>query len=169
MSNLLTIMHNGQKIPIPAIKGDPGKDGLTPHIGANGNWFIGDEDTGVSAGGDLELVDTLDLTSGATLFELTDRQYTEVFCTLASSANLDGTATIKFNDVSGTGYDFGLKLKNAYLYARWCGGYIHTICPRGTDLLPYARAYGAGGTGINKISTYLSAVCSAGQVLIFAR
>lgn len=32
-------------------KGEPGKDGLTPHIGANGNWFIGDEDTGVSAGG----------------------------------------------------------------------------------------------------------------------
>ena len=28
-----------------------GQDGITPHIGANGNWFIGDEDTGVSAGG----------------------------------------------------------------------------------------------------------------------
>lgn len=31
--------------------GPAGADGLTPHIGANGNWFIGDEDTGVSAGG----------------------------------------------------------------------------------------------------------------------
>lgn len=38
--------------------GDPGKDGgpgpagadgITPHIGANGNWFIGGEDTGVKA------------------------------------------------------------------------------------------------------------------------
>lgn len=29
-------------------KGDPG---LTPHIGANGNWWIGTTDTGVSAGG----------------------------------------------------------------------------------------------------------------------
>lgn len=28
-----------------------GKDGTTPHIGANGNWYIGDTDTGVSAGG----------------------------------------------------------------------------------------------------------------------
>ena len=27
------------------------KDGITPHIGANGNWFIGDIDTGVKAGG----------------------------------------------------------------------------------------------------------------------
>lgn len=28
-----------------------GTDGATPHIGANGNWYIGDTDTGVSAGG----------------------------------------------------------------------------------------------------------------------
>ena len=28
-----------------------GTDGITPHIGANGNWYIGDTDTGVSAGG----------------------------------------------------------------------------------------------------------------------
>lgn len=25
---------------------EPGKDGITPHIGANGNWWIGDTDTG---------------------------------------------------------------------------------------------------------------------------
>ena len=41
----------------PGAKGDPGepgaagKDGTTPHIGANGNWYIGDTDTGVSAEG----------------------------------------------------------------------------------------------------------------------
>ena len=28
-----------------------GKDGLTPHIGENGNWWIGDEDTGVPGSG----------------------------------------------------------------------------------------------------------------------
>lgn len=32
-------------------KGAAGKDGTTPHIGSNGNWYIGDTDTGVSAGG----------------------------------------------------------------------------------------------------------------------
>lgn len=26
--------------------GKPGADGLTPHIGENGNWYLGDEDTG---------------------------------------------------------------------------------------------------------------------------
>ena len=28
-----------------------GKDGITPHIGANGNWWIGEDDTGVKAEG----------------------------------------------------------------------------------------------------------------------
>lgn len=38
-----------------------GTDGTTPHIGANGNWYIGDTDTGVSAGGsDLPAVTSAD-------------------------------------------------------------------------------------------------------------
>lgn len=31
--------------------GEDGQPGTTPHIGANGNWWTGDTDTGVSAGG----------------------------------------------------------------------------------------------------------------------
>lgn len=31
--------------------GGTGADGITPHIGANGNWYLGDEDTGVCATG----------------------------------------------------------------------------------------------------------------------
>lgn len=31
--------------------GKDGKDGLTPYIGANGNWWIGDKDTGIPAQG----------------------------------------------------------------------------------------------------------------------
>ena len=31
--------------------GQPGSDGITPHIGTNGNWFIGQTDTGVPAEG----------------------------------------------------------------------------------------------------------------------
>ena len=38
-----------------------GADGTTPHIGDNGNWYIGDTDTGVSAGGsDLPAVTSAD-------------------------------------------------------------------------------------------------------------
>ena len=35
-------------------KGDPGKDGVngvSPHVGSNGNWFIGDNDTGIPTTG----------------------------------------------------------------------------------------------------------------------
>lgn len=32
--------------------GKDGEDGVTPHIGENGNWWVGDTDTGVSAKGD---------------------------------------------------------------------------------------------------------------------
>lgn len=31
--------------------GQPGSDGITPHIGANGNWYTGDTDTGIRAQG----------------------------------------------------------------------------------------------------------------------
>ena len=36
---------------IASLKGEDGDPGTTPHIGQNGNWFIGDVDTGVAAGG----------------------------------------------------------------------------------------------------------------------
>lgn len=39
----------GEFIPIPSIKGS---DGITPHIGDNGNWFIGDTDTGKPSRGE---------------------------------------------------------------------------------------------------------------------
>lgn len=31
--------------------GSPGDDGITPHIGSSGNWYIGDTDTGIKAQG----------------------------------------------------------------------------------------------------------------------
>lgn len=32
-------------------KGDPGKAGVNPYVGTNGNWWIGNDDTGVKAKG----------------------------------------------------------------------------------------------------------------------
>ena len=43
-----------QQIAALKVKGDPGRDGsdgITPHIGMNGNWFIGDTDTQMKAQG----------------------------------------------------------------------------------------------------------------------
>lgn len=53
MSNIIKVRdNNGNWLGIPALKG---VDGITPHIGENGNWFIGADDTGVAAGGLTEL------------------------------------------------------------------------------------------------------------------
>lgn len=40
-----------EKLKEEGTGGGGGADGITPHIGANGNWFIGDTDTGVRAEG----------------------------------------------------------------------------------------------------------------------
>lgn len=32
--------------------GEPGENGITPHIGLNGNWFIGETDTGMPSRGE---------------------------------------------------------------------------------------------------------------------
>lgn len=34
------------------LKGDKGDPGITPHIGENGNWYIGDTDTGKPSRGE---------------------------------------------------------------------------------------------------------------------
>nr|DAH51173.1 MAG TPA: tail spike protein [Caudoviricetes sp.] len=38
--------YKDSELPLPS-----GADGVTPHIGDNGNWYLGDEDTGVAAKG----------------------------------------------------------------------------------------------------------------------
>lgn len=46
-------------------KGEQGEPGLTPHIGDNGNWFYGDEDSGIPAGAaGIKTDHTLSYTNG---------------------------------------------------------------------------------------------------------
>ena len=40
-----------EKLKKEGTGGGSGADGITPHIGENGNWFIGETDTGVRAEG----------------------------------------------------------------------------------------------------------------------
>lgn len=53
-SNYAFTVTNGAngKDGSPGAKGDPGEDGITPHIGENGNWYIGEEDTGKPSRGE---------------------------------------------------------------------------------------------------------------------
>lgn len=50
--DLSWVLSDGENPQLPDtvnIKGDKGDNGITPHIGKNGNWWIGDTDTAVSA------------------------------------------------------------------------------------------------------------------------
>ena len=44
--------NNSVKVPIELLKGNEGNEGKTPSIGENGNWYLGDVDTGVHAQGE---------------------------------------------------------------------------------------------------------------------
>ena len=48
-----TGVYEDSELPLPS-----GVDGVTPHIGDNGNWYLGDEDTGVAAKGDAPVKGT---------------------------------------------------------------------------------------------------------------
>ncbi len=52
MSSDLFQKVDGVWTKIANIRGEAGEDGITPHIGENGNWWVGDEDTGYSAVGE---------------------------------------------------------------------------------------------------------------------
>lgn len=39
-------------VSVPAVKGDKGDAGTTPHIGTNGNWYLGETDTGLPSKGE---------------------------------------------------------------------------------------------------------------------
>ena len=57
MSNIIKVKdNNGNWLGIPALRGE---DGITPHIGENGNWFIGETDTGIKADLEIASADTL--------------------------------------------------------------------------------------------------------------
>lgn len=77
----------------PGRPGRPGKDGLTPHIGENGNWWIGDIDTQVPSAGSggsislktingesIEGSGNIAIKSYHTFNNWTDNSTTEAFC-----------------------------------------------------------------------------------------
>ena len=49
---LVLTYTDGKAVNLGKVVGANGKDGLTPFIGENGNWWIGEKDTGVKAAAD---------------------------------------------------------------------------------------------------------------------
>lgn len=48
---------------VPEQGGEAGKDGITPTIGANGNWYLGDTDTGKPSRGEKGETGAVDITA----------------------------------------------------------------------------------------------------------
>ena len=91
-------------------KGEPGKDGLTPLIGNNGNWWIGGLDTGVKAAGQQGIPgvkgvkgDKGDKGDNGSGFGDTWTNGNEFFFTRFGEGNIIQNYLIVFNGVSATG------------------------------------------------------------------
>jgi hypothetical protein len=76
-------------ISITALKGSDGKNGTTPHIGDNGNWYIGEEDTNVKAKGIDGREVNLQVANGYIQWQYTGEE---------SWTNLIGVSTLKGAD-----------------------------------------------------------------------
>lgn len=81
-------------------KGEPGKDGLTPFIGDNGNWWIGGLDTGVKAAGQQGIPGTNGTNGSGFGATWTDGQ---VFLAVAAGDTEINNYLIVFNGVSAAG------------------------------------------------------------------
>lgn len=101
------------------LKGAAGTDGTTPHIGANGNWYIGSTDTGKpSKGADGSSIQSIERTSGTGAPGTTDT-YT------VTLTNGDTTTFQVYNGKDGSGsgdmtkavYDPKGKAQDIFSYA----------------------------------------------------
>lgn len=106
---------------VPYFQGEPGTDGITPHIGPNGNWFIGDTDTGMPSRG----ADGYTPQKGVDYFTEADRAamvaavieslggnpvfgYVDENNNIIVSGNLaDGTYSVKYELEDGSTVDIG--------------------------------------------------------------
>lgn len=128
------------------IQGEKGDNGVTPHIGNNGNWWIGDDDTGVSAEGyggagiiDVIALPTNDIDTNATYrvlngtFVLNKMLRNDSTCHIVewdSVPNEPGDPVLTEDENSG---NFGIRITGYYntlddiLYGYFDGASIETI------------------------------------------
>lgn len=89
--------------------GAAGTDGTTPHIGDNGNWYIGDTDTGVSAGGASYIFKVIVVTGPDPDKLSADKTFAEIKSAYASGSMVvvkQGTALYELTYVDNTKVEF---------------------------------------------------------------
>ena len=110
----------------PGPAGADGKDGISPHIGDNGNWFIGDTDTGVSAssggggGGENYITQVVTLASGTIPTGTAANALTDTGLTLADLRKYK--YFVFYVKTQGASNYWGLAWRSAWgLVGRWAG------------------------------------------------
>lgn len=91
-----------------------GKDGTSPHIGENGNWFVGGVDTGVSARPDFEEYTTPTLYFYGDISAMTKENAVTLNYTYGERS---GTCTLKWQGSSSIAYpkkNYTVKFDNAF-------------------------------------------------------
>ena len=119
------LQYNGSDVGLKGADGANGKDGtngITPTIGANGNWFLGTTDTGKpSHGSDYVLTETdkseiaalvIEMLGGNPIFGIVDENNNIIV-----SGNLaDGTYTVKYEMEDGSTVDIGNLVLDSNVY-----------------------------------------------------
>lgn len=158
---------NGKFVPIPAIKGDKGdkgkdgtmtfsdlteeqkaslngKDGLTPFIGANGNWWIGETDTGIKAYADIasgSYVGT-DSTSLVLAFDFVPS------CILIEGGTVEGKVFGMLSPLAGAGFSIDDRGDNVEVYGCYCTVEGNTVTINNPTNIGLNNLKYSGGPGL---------------------
>jgi len=90
-----------------AVKGQDGKDGATPNIGLDGNWYINGVDTGVKAVGENGITPHIDPVTKHWMIGETDTGI------LAEGKNEQGSGTFDYNDLINKPTVNGVEIKGS--------------------------------------------------------
>ncbi len=108
--------------------GTNGVDGTTPHIGDNGNWFIGTTDTGVSASGSGGSISDEDLEGYAT--EEYVQNYVNQFDSIAlMEVTKSDTGVLELNDVYAIQNNANITVENKNVtYSFYSKNFVDADC-----------------------------------------
>lgn len=82
-----------------------GKEGTTPHIGANGNWYIGDTDTGVKAAAEAATHETAGIVKPSADFDITEDGTLSLYKAIAVNSLALNKDAVYENGTAVTGLD----------------------------------------------------------------
>ena len=168
MSSDLYQKVDGAWTLIANIRGETGENGITPHIGENGNWWVGEEDTGypaVNESGESSLVSVdeegyliIDGENTGYCLNLTAQ---ELYLNLQGIIEFDGGETgFKSEFESVEGYEFNSWEFTTSTFSGWAG-----LIGKPEEINAIKFRVRARDTAITKISVMLAENDKAGEIV----